>query len=35
MNDIALLFYIARQPEYASEYLVGKPTKPAYSISYW
>lgn len=26
MNDTALLFYVARQPEYASEYLVGKPT---------
>lgn len=26
MNDTALLFYVERQPEYASEYLVGKPT---------
>ena len=26
MNDTALLFYVARQPEYGSEYLVGKPT---------
>lgn len=26
MNDIALLFYAARQPEQASEYLVGKRT---------
>lgn len=26
MNDTALLFYVARQPDYASEYLVGKPT---------